>query len=81
MLLAQPVHHLGAKTQENIAFAILTRARLEEASGPRRGFGRTVAAQLLLDLSGCHGSRALFVADCRVMRVENIPTSRRADPS
>ena len=54
VLLAQPVHYCGGKTQKNVTFAILARARLEESSRLSCTFGRTKPAQLLLDKSGCH---------------------------
>ena len=54
MLLAQPVHLFGAKTQEDVAFAILTRARLEEASRLAAASGELEPAQALLNLGGCH---------------------------
>ena len=49
VLLAQPVHLFGGKTQENVTFAILTRACLEESSRMGRSFGRTKPAQVAVE--------------------------------
>jgi hypothetical protein len=54
------VHYFGAKTQEDVAFAVLPSSGFEEASRHGRSFGATEPAQMLLDLGGRHGALGIY---------------------
>ena len=60
VLFAQPVHHLGAKTEENVPLAVLPRATLEETGRHGGSFGATEPAQMLLNLGGRHGAPRFY---------------------
>jgi hypothetical protein len=52
IVVRQPVHHSGSKSQEDVPLPVLTRAGLEVSSNRPGGLGVTQAAKMFLNVDG-----------------------------